>query len=414
MEKVTFSERKNARKITEKYVTGLHLSVPEIKSQMLRDPSPMTTYLQKNIPPYPNPVEFVVANVSHVTEENGHNGILESEQFKPPESDESWWSLHITDEEIQSAEKRFFEMNPPQAESEIKTNLMKKFTTSPLFNLKESRFGNYRYVFPLVDLMDAYREQNCGGQEPVVRIYETITYKQEIVYSVLIHSPEDNKEYPPLTESRWVRYDAQQDTKELQDTTNDNQDIEGKIIWKAQAICETHWYELLPEIQARKVQNRHEYYVWDQVSLVFHLPGAKALKFPRERLIEALESCELSDIDLSKSNFIKKSEERRKKDFEEAKQCVNKLKQELKDKTKKEDIQLEEQIGVTPKSNLATVNNNSKKRKQKTETSHTEIKLKKHVKSEDSFKLSKDPGEEKTEDLGSKPIIIQKRDLFSF
>ncbi|KAK3562824.1 hypothetical protein QTP86_010399 [Hemibagrus guttatus] len=70
----------------------------------------------------------------------------------------------------------------------------------------ESRYGNYRFTFPLTDLMQWYKEQNCGGKDPVLRVYETITYKQEIVYAVLIHSPEDNKRFGkyPLLEATYL------------------------------------------------------------------------------------------------------------------------------------------------------------------------------------------------------------------
>lgn len=287
----------------------------------------MMSYLKKQIPPYPTPVEFQVSDVAHVTDESGFEGILMSEQFKiqsmrhlqSPESEFSWWDLKIDEEEIRLAEKRYVENNFPNQPEELDEvkPFLEKFTTSPLFRPEKSRFGNYRFTFPLADLIQCYKEQNCGGEEPVLRIYGTITYKQLIAYTVLIHSPENNrdfKDYPLLEESEWVRYQ------------------DGKIIWKAQAICETHWYQF----DSGKVQPLYNYqfYVWDQVRLAFHLPNEKTIKIPRKRLIEALETCEIDDIDLSRYQYS--TSKNREERFEEAKMKVSELKKELKEEVKEE------------------------------------------------------------------------------
>ncbi|XP_026998800.2 uncharacterized protein LOC125138349 [Tachysurus fulvidraco] len=307
-EKFNIQQRKNSRGIWEKYITGQHVSLERLRERMkiVIPKDPMMKYIMKEIPPYPSPVEFGVSDVAHVTDQTGFRGIMESQQFRPPKSEFSWWDLKIKEEEIRAAETGYMETNFTNEAQELNEQkpFLEKFTTSPLFQLEKSRYGNYRFTFPLTDLMKWYKEQNCGGEEPVLRMYETITYKQEIVYTVLIHSPGDNKrfgEYPLLEASEWVRYQ------------------DGKIIWKAQAICETHRYQFVSgEVQSL---NTHLFYVWDQVSLVFHLPKPKALKIPTERLIEALEACKLDKIDLSRDK-----EER----YREAKEKVMQLKRELK------------------------------------------------------------------------------------
>ncbi|XP_053093605.1 uncharacterized protein LOC113545106 [Pangasianodon hypophthalmus] len=311
-EKVNIKGRWNSRGKQELFITGQHVSLQRLREQMLLvNPQPhMMTYLSKEIPPYPTPVEFWVSNVAHVTDETGFEGILESEQFNPLESEFLWWDLKINEEEIRSAEKRYMEMNFPNEAQELKEQepFLETFTTSPAFELEKSRYGNYRFTFPLTELMEWYKEQNCGGEEPVLRVYETVTYKQEIMYTVLIHSPEDNERfggYPHLEASEWVLYQ------------------DGKIIWKAQAICETHWYQFVSgEVQRLYT---HEFYVWDHVSLVFHLPNHKALKIPRERLIKALEACKLDQIHLSGYNGPRNKEER----FLDANMKVSELKREL-------------------------------------------------------------------------------------
>ncbi|XP_060788872.1 uncharacterized protein LOC132893759 [Neoarius graeffei] len=313
---IIIQERRNSRGIMERYISGQHVSVQRLRELIpLRvPPSPMTKNIIKQIPPYPTPVEFWVSDVVHVTDKSGVMGILESEQFRsgvrvfrPPESEFSWWDLKIDKEEIRAAEERYME---DKSELNVQQPFLEEFTTSPLFQLETSRYGNYRFTFPLTDLMQWYKEQNCGGEEPVLRVYETVTYSQEIMYVVLIHSPEDNERfggYPLLETSEWVHYQ------------------DGKITWKAQAICETHWYRF----DSGEVQrlSTHEFYVWDQVSLVFHLPKdtkpRKVLKIPRERLIEALEACKLDKINLSRN---KKNESEREEDFLEAQRIVIELK----------------------------------------------------------------------------------------
>ncbi|GAA6082780.1 uncharacterized protein LOC113640557 [Tachysurus ichikawai] len=293
------------------------MSLCRLTKKVVTPQDPMMKYLIKKIPPYPSPVKFCVSYVTHVTEETGFRGILKSEQFRPPKSEFLWWDLKIQKEEIRSAEKRFMKKNFSNTAQDLNEQepFLEKFTTSPLFKLEKSRYGNYRFTFPLTVLMKWYKEQNCGGEEPVLRMYETITYKQEIVYTVLIHSPEDNEhfgEYPLLEASEWVRYQ------------------DGKIIWKAQAICETHWFQFVSG-EAQSL-NTHLFYVWDQVSLLFHLPKAKALKIPTERLLEALEACKL-EIDLSRYKGPKNKEER----CMEAKKEVSELKKKELNKMEKEE-----------------------------------------------------------------------------
>ncbi|KAF5896629.1 ABC transporter G family member 23-like isoform X2, partial [Clarias magur] len=238
LQTVNIQLRKHVRGSEEHFIKGEHVSLQRLKEQMLlvNPQGQMMTYLRKEIPPYPCPVEFSVPDVAHVTGEAAFKAILELEQFRPGAGEFSWWGLKINKEDIRAAERHFMENDTahfPNSEQEqelsMQEQFLDKFTTSPAFEDK-SRYGNYRFTFPLSELMKWYKEQNCGGAEAVLRVHETVTYRQEIMYTVLIHSPEYNehfREYPLLKESEWVRYQ------------------DGKIIWKAQAICETHWYRFV-------------------------------------------------------------------------------------------------------------------------------------------------------------------------
>ncbi|KAM9466287.1 uncharacterized protein Hap1MRO34_015401 [Clarias gariepinus] len=311
---INIQHRRNSRRIREYFINGQHVTLEELREQMsLQDPqNPMMNYLEKEIPSYPTPVEFWVSNVVHVTGKSGFDGILESEQFRPRAGEFSWWGLKINREEITAAERRYMAQkleNQAQVLNDQEP-FLEKFTTSPPFKPETSRYGNYCFTFPLSELMKWYKEQNCAGEEPVLRVYETITYKQEIMYTVLIHSPDNAenewyKEYPFLKNSELVRYQ------------------DGKIIWKAQAICETHWYQFVSG-EAQRL-HFHQFYVWDHVSLVFHLPNDASIKIPRMHLIEALDVCKLDEIDLSGYKGPQTKEER----FLEAEAIVSELKREL-------------------------------------------------------------------------------------
>lgn len=168
--------------------------------------------------------------------------------------------------------------------------------------------------------MQLYQDQFCGGEEPVLRVMKTMFYKQGIVYAVLIHSHQYNEKFTdlPLLEnnSEFVRYQ------------------DGKMVWRAQAISDSLEYELLvtaegnPEVQSLF---RPKYYVWDHVALAFYLPK-KGLQVPRERLIEALEACRISEINV----FGMYSDHARAALFEAAEKRVAELKQELDDKMETE------------------------------------------------------------------------------
>ncbi|XP_035388393.1 uncharacterized protein LOC118242318 [Electrophorus electricus] len=342
-DQVDFKVTRNSRFITEISVEGRHLSIDDLKLEFQKDCTiwnklcelgstnqgskiysekpRMLDYLSKTIQSYPKPVEFHVANVAHVTEKNALLEIWKSEKFRPNNTEFSWWDLKITDEEINSAEKRYLETNKATSSYESQEPFLKKFTTSPLFQTHESRYGNYRFTFPLAELLERYKEQNCGGKEPVLRVFKTIAYKQEIVYAVLIHSPEYNEHFgafPALEDSKFVGY------------------RDGKIIWKAQAISETHRYQFLSgELEYLP---SHVFYVWDQVSVVFHLPvqASAHIKVTKKRLINALEICTIAKIHLTRNETKAEPEallKCLKKEVEDMEEVVSGSEKELKEES---------------------------------------------------------------------------------
>lgn len=274
------------------------------------------TYLPKDIPDYPSPVEFHITEVAHVTNKTSLEGIWKSEGFMGLDRDSfSWWSLKINEADIRAAEQRYLQkLFPDITKEEEKTHppFLSKFTTSPAFKNDTSRYGNFRFTFPLTELMEAYKKQKCEGQEPVLRIYGTKLFKQEIEYVVLVHSPDLDEmfcQFPKLTDNPWVAYDGHQ------------------IIWRAQAICETHYSQLV--IRGNKAVAEDMYippfYVWDHVSLVFYTEDV--LTFPKRRLKASLSCCKLDpDVGLSSGENCPS--------LAEAKKCIKRLPD---DESEKED-----------------------------------------------------------------------------
>ncbi len=244
--------------------------------------------LTKNIPNYPTPIEFHISEVTHVTDNDDFPKIMESGGFKAHENF-SWWSLKIDEESIRAAEERYLEKvfpNRTQEEKESQEPFLCKFTTSPAFHIDKSRYGNFRFSFPLRELMQTYKEQMCGGEDPVLREYKTVFYKREIMYVVLVHSPDENEmfeNFPQIEKSSFVDYE------------------ENQIVWKAQAIGDAIRFKLELNTEDRKAEVEpvsDYYYVWDHVSLAFYLDGV--LKFPQENLKQSITCCEQDEINLTK------------------------------------------------------------------------------------------------------------------
>ncbi|KAG9268435.1 hypothetical protein AMEX_G17410 [Astyanax mexicanus] len=347
---VVFDVKSNARGMMETSVQGKHVSVEDLKSHILEDSTiwekvcqlgrmdtakvmaknyeekpKILDYLASAKPAYPSPVEFHVSYVSHVTDTEPFQQILKFERFIPSVSKLSWWLLNIKEEEIRSAEKRYLQkIFPNQTQEQIENHekFLDRFTNSPAFQ-SESRYGNYRFTFPLAELMKMYQEQHCGREEPVLRVMKTMFYKKEILYGVLIHSPQHSERVqrefgslPSLKKnSEFVQYQDQ------------------KVIWSAQAISDDLRFSLSvntdeARVEIQPVGDKKCWYVWDHVCLAFYLPDThNALKVPGRRLIEATEACKLQKINLLQPRC--NSEVARAARFEGAKRVVEYLKQEL-------------------------------------------------------------------------------------
>eukprot|EP00064_Thunnus_orientalis_P024627 superscaffoldBa00010857_g24928 len=304
--------RENRRKYPEHFCEGQHLKLGDLKERF-RERNLGNQYLFKEyIPAYPRP-EFHVTHLQHDTDRTGLKGIRRDNGFRDPfdpDPEESprlvWWSLMVRPEDMQSAEKRLLEqIYPDRTEEQVQMqqSFLEKFATSPAF-LKSSRLGSYRFTFPLKELLTAYSQQFCLDKQPVMRVYETVLYKQQVMYAVLVHSPANEKlfsKFPLLTDDPkavcayrdghfiW-RPEAMCEThspaneelfSEFPLLTDDPNAVcayrDGHFIWRPEAMCETHSHELVLRRDEKQVEvmelfgRDREFYVWDNVAVALHM-----------------------------------------------------------------------------------------------------------------------------------------------
>ncbi|XP_028276584.1 uncharacterized protein LOC114445682 [Parambassis ranga] len=278
--------RRNERGYEENFVPGRHLKLNELRAEAEAVGLSNQYLFKNNIPEYPRP-EFHVTHLKHDTEQHGLRGIMEDLGFKNPGTGSLlWWSLAVGPEEITSAERRLLETSfPDQTDEQAakQQSFLWKFASSPAF-LETSRLGSYRFTFPLQEVLKAYSQQFCSGGQPVMRVFKTILYKQEVVYVVLVHSPDSDElfsGYPLLT-----------DDPNAVCSYRDN-----CFIWRPEATCETHRYQLItrPDENQMEVLELSGYdttfYVWDNVAVALHMDNNQVLTFDADQLRQNLKFC---------------------------------------------------------------------------------------------------------------------------
>ncbi|XP_062322168.1 uncharacterized protein LOC134023845 [Osmerus eperlanus] len=284
--------RTNARGIEDRHFGGEHKTINTMRD--LED-LPCRISIIKDIPQLPE-IEFHISKLVHVTTKSGLEGILKSGGFQGFKGGFQghdphllWWGLAIEDADIQIAEDRFLEKKALQ--KSMQEPFLTKFTTSPAFQMDKSRYGNFKFTFSLGDMLQMYREQICGGDGPVMRVYGTTVYKQEIMYTVIVHSPSVTEfdQYPDLNK-------CGDDPVCIFNNNN--------IVWRAQALSKTHNFRPVihnerPNIieveQFVPLQEKDKWFVWDNVTVAFHVPEGQTLRLSRERLIQNLTACEAAD-----------------------------------------------------------------------------------------------------------------------
>ncbi|KAK2827978.1 hypothetical protein Q5P01_019012 [Channa striata] len=277
--------RTNWRGHGERFVTGQHLKLDELKEEARGIGLPNQYLFKENIPNYPRP-EFHVSHLKHDTDGVGLRGIRRDGGFKNLGKESLkllWWSLSVGPEDVTAAETRLLEKTfPERTEEQVQEqrSFLGTFATSPAFK-ETSRLGSYRFTFPLEEVLQAYSQQFCSGGQPIMRIFRTVLYKQEVVHVVLVHSPTNQElfsEFPLLTD----------------DPNAVCVYRDGHFIWRPEAMCETHGYELIErrdenQVELRKLfGNEVQFYVWDNVAVGLHTEEGQVLTFDPDRLRENL------------------------------------------------------------------------------------------------------------------------------
>lgn len=283
--------RTNEREHTELFYKGKHMRLSELKRKQI-----VNKYLyNKRIPSQPEKVEIRVSNLRHDTNLQGYHGIWNSEGFKKltqsvsPTRDLVWWSLDISRREITLAEEEY--LNKQDFYYDVKP-FLHKFTSSPAF-LASSRMGNFRFSMPIHELLKNYKQQFCPGQEPIIRVFETVVYKQEVMYSFVIHAPHEQdlfSKYPLIQNTPDAVCELHEDT----------------IIWRPQAMSKTHRFYLSEDMEAVRIPIfARQNYMWDNVGVAFHVPHGQIFSFSKDILTESLRLCEGAEPKLNSEQFVK-------------------------------------------------------------------------------------------------------------
>ncbi|XP_035382351.1 uncharacterized protein LOC113577912 [Electrophorus electricus] len=267
-----------------------HLTLSELKENYESDHH----YLwRRNILPYPESVLFTTSRVCHVTGESGFRGIIRDGGFrKPPhletEDNFLWWSLSVTKSEIAFAEKRFYRWTFEDADYN-QSPFLEKFTTSPAFQ-SESRYGNFRFTFPFRKLLREYAQQFCEDSAPVLRVLCTELYRQQILYTVLVHPRHVQKygQYPrlPYSMNSVCGY------------------RDGYMSWLCQSPSDSYFYKLVVDntncqMFAKPLKGRVSC-VWDNVAVAFHMEPGTELSINRRELLDSVSVC-----DMTKPNLLR-------------------------------------------------------------------------------------------------------------
>ncbi|XP_056618567.1 uncharacterized protein LOC130432965 [Triplophysa dalaica] len=266
-------KRINVRGFEETYFDGQHLTLSDLKREKIEH-----KYLfNSNIAAYPESVELHGEKVCHVTGRGGLEGIFMDLGFRQT-SDTShflWWELSITTDEICSAEQRFPTPLLPLTHNQLP---FLQYFTSKAFQ-KESPYGNFRFTLSIRELLYHYGNQFCPGNSPVLRVYETVLYQQEILYTIVVHPRNIHcyDDYPRLP--------------------NFGEGVcgyaDGLIWWRCQSPSESYLHSL-------NVNWNKQYYVWDHVCLALHMEPGWVLHMDQDRLFKRVNVCEVSQRHLIK------------------------------------------------------------------------------------------------------------------
>ncbi len=143
------------------------------------------------------------------------------------------------------------------------------------------------------ELLRSYKQQFCAGQKPNIRIFDTVVYKQEVMYSIVIHAPCAHKLFS--------KYPLLEDTQDAVCGFHEN-----TIIWRSQAMSKTHRFRLSRNMKAIPIlKKKRKEYMWDNIGVAFHVPHGEIFHFSKEILTKSLRLCEGAQPKLNTEEFVK-------------------------------------------------------------------------------------------------------------
>ncbi|XP_044145265.1 uncharacterized protein LOC122934119 [Bufo gargarizans] len=254
------------------------------------------------------PLEFPVCTLQHVTSQEGAKKILDSKSFKGREHERpefnalSFWSAEVSLDNIQMGRLQVYKKMKTVVKAEdfatFCKEMMEQFANSPAFDKSASRYGNFKFSFPLSDLLSRYKTQHCKGREPQLRILGTDVYKQEIAHYILVHSPDtiDFIDLPMVSNKP-----NSQDVVSWIDETlywrpeSTSNSLSLKIFGNS---CTARCSDLQKPRRStsrprtwRKARTFLPRCVWNHLMLCFHLPNDGELKTPVQDLLSNLTPC---------------------------------------------------------------------------------------------------------------------------
>ncbi|XP_073474232.1 uncharacterized protein [Aquarana catesbeiana] len=274
-------------------------------------------------------VPIPVYNVKHVTTKRALDGILDEEGFRiiynterrksglileerPEFQDLLYWSVDITSEDLENLRKQAYGnvSNGIIPEDDIKfSELREQFGNSPAFWESVSPYGNFKFSFPLCDLLSWYKDQHCGGREPQMKILGTELYRKKIAHYIVVHSPDTDKfddfnKVPTVHRSSdplpfVYRMDGTLYWRP--ESTSDKL----KVIVTEDGVVRKECYERCDDFISEGTCFHTEsdypiFSVWNYLVLAFHLPNSH-LKIPKELLIKNLTACAADE-----NNYLKR------------------------------------------------------------------------------------------------------------
>lgn len=285
---------------------------------------------------------FLVSNLQHVTDLFSMYEVYKQDGFKATEiqsrpefKDLSFWSASISLDDIDGGRQRALEnvkgLLSPEMAIMYEEKVREQFANSSAFNQSASRYGNFKFSFPLSELLSLYQAslQDLGFWygEPELRILGTDIYKTEIAHYILVHSPDvtefsdlpivpsyDQNSCGPLPfvyrkmGSLYWRPESTASALKIKITE------QGSIINECCLNCDffiTNGY-------CRHTEEGI-YSVWNHLIFAFHLPGDRLLKVPKHQLLQKLTTCNTEEPYLGKESLepeaARKIIQRLKEDF---------------------------------------------------------------------------------------------------